>query len=662
MSVAKKMEEAMKTRATATTEEHERKSHIDIIADSKKRTKNQSATIEAEVTTLPLLPVYKDGLKILELSLFDDVEMKTAKEEVLDFPDLKTFVKSAPALDSYRIDIVKGNGTSRKPHAIVVLLRDEDKKIVLSKVAYYHLIKTHNLDDKIDGCILVTYRDGITRQLQLQMSDVSETQKLVKTMANRGILTSHGAMNRDYIYEQNLECEETRFLVNTLGFNQVHGQSCFVYPEGKSIGAPVYYSNVDPEMKHALGISGDANAWIENVILPLNLKNEIPSIPFLFFSALMPLFSKIVPGFQGILINITPDEADNKTSSNGKTTLQRGMLSMQGSQAWMVSWNMTANAIEGKLHNGFGAYFDDLSTSSIKNMEKVVYDNANGTQRGRLNQDGTTKKIKQRNSVIFSSGETQALDIDKTKDGALVRAIDIAIKASDFGSDDINHTKTVADSITATVRDNYGFVYWVVIHMIIDHPNHILEQIRRYKSHFVSMAQDSLSKRLALTYAIITACGDLMVIAIQKLSGDPTMLSQLDPLHITAAMFRKVIVTLSQKNDKHLLVLDLIKQSVILDDGGVTIRNTYNTPIGIVDNSIWYIKSTEVTQTIKEMDNIFANRFFRWAYAIGYLHEIDSEEGHFTKNKRINGNGVKTYAFNFDLEIDGNPGNRGNKR
>ncbi len=661
MSVAKQLEETMRTRTTAPTEAYESKSHTHIIGGSNPKTKNKPEREMAEVTALPLLPVDKDSLKILDLSLFDDVEMETAKEEVLDFTDLKAFVKSAPIPDSYRIDIVKGNGTDSDARANVVLLEDEDKEIVVSKVAYYHLTKTHNLDDSIEGCILVSYRDGRTVQLQLQMSDIAETQKLVRMMANRGILISKGALNRDYVYEQNLECRETKTFVNTLGFRQVNNQLCFVYPEGKSIGESVYYSKVDPEMKHALGIRGDAKVWIKNVILPLNLSNEIPSIPFLLFSSLMPLFSTIVSGFQGTMINIIPDEAEGKTSSNGKTTIQRAMLSMQGSQEWMASWNMTANAIEAKLHNGFGAYLDDLSSSSIKNMEKVVYDNANGTQRGRLNRDGTAKIIKRRNSVIFSSGETQVLDIDNTKDGAFVRAFDIAIKASDFGSDDINHTKMVADGIAATVRDHYGFVYRMVANMIIARQDYILEQIARYKSHFVAMSQDVLTKRLALTYAVIATCGDLMIIAIQKLSGDPTLLSQLDPLHITAVMFRKVMATLSQKNDKHLLVLEHIKQSVFLDANSTAILNGHKTSIGIIDNDIWYIKSTEVNRIIKEMDNIVANRFFKWADAIGYLHGTDSEEGRFTKTKKINGNSVKTYAFNFDAKIDGNPGNGGNE-
>ncbi len=658
MNKAKKLEETMKTRTAAPTEKYETKSHTESIPDFTQNTKKDSA---AEVTALPLLPPDNDSIKILDLSLFDDMEMERTEEEALVFTDLKAFIESSPVIESYYMDITEEGDDDREPRANIIHNKVNGEEIVISKVPYYHLAKTHNLDDENDGCILIAYRDENTRQLTLLMSDVAETQRLTRIMANKGVLITKGAENRNYIYDQNLECKETRLLVNTIGFRLIGKNLCFTYPVGESIGAPVYYSQGDSELNHALCINGDSKEWIHNVILPLNLSNESPSIPFLLFASLMPLFSTLVPGFQGILINIVPDETEKLTSSTGKTTLQKAMLSMQGSPEWMVSWNMTANAIEAKLHDGIGAYLDDLSTSSIGNMEKVVYDNANGTQRGRLNQDGTAKAIKRRNSVIFSSGEAQALDIDKVKDGALVRAIDIAIKASDFGSDDINHTKKVADTIVATVRQNYGFIYRITISMIIERQAYIFEQIARYKSHFIAMSEDVLTKRLALTYAIIATCGDLMIIAIQKLSGDPSMLSRLDPLHITAAMFRKVIGTLNQKSDKHLMVLDTIKQSVILDDDGTTILNHHKTSIGIVDNDIWYIKSTEVNQTISEMDNIVAKRFFGWAKDIGYLHKTDNEVGRFTKTRKINGNAVKTYAFNFDVKIDGNTGNGGNE-
>jgi hypothetical protein len=262
--------------------------------------------------------------------------------------------------------------------------------------------------------------------------------------------------------------------------------------------------------------------------------------------------------------------------------------------------------------------------------------------------------------VIFSSGEAQVLDIEKAKDGALVRAIDISIRASDFGSEDSTYTKVVADTITATVRNNYGFMYWAVIHLIISREEYILEQIDRYKRHFVEMAEDDLSKRLALTFAVIAACGDLMLIAIQKLSGDATLLSVLDPVHITASIFRDVMDTLHQKNDRHSLALDTLKQNLILDEDGKRIINDHKLPIGIVDKDIWYVISKEVNKILGEMEGVVPIRFFRWAEEAGYIYETDREKGRYTKTKKINGTSVKTYAFNFSVKNAGNTGNDGN--
>ncbi len=662
MNTAEKLKQKMKTRTPAPTEMCKNKTNTSIIPSSDPQVEGMSNN--DNVTRSPLLPVNKSALKIIDQSLLEKVQVDfTVCDDAPLFKDLDSFISSAPKISCYYMMVSKSDREGKATQAHIVYEKESDdpekesKPIIISKVPYYHSTKTNNLDDGKEGCIVYSFRDGKFKQLPLVMADVAETQKLTRLMANSGILVTRGADNRNYIYEQNLECLDTRLLVNTLGFRIIGDKLCYVYPKGVGINAPVYYSQQEPELRHALAVRGDSMIWVERVIKPLNLSNSAPTVPFLFFCALMPLFSTIIPEFQGILINIIPADTEGATSSMGKTTIQRGMLSMQGGQEWMSSWNTTANAVEAKLHDGFGAYFDDLSTGNFKNMEKIVYDNANGSQRARLNQDGTAKKIKHRNSVIFSSGEERTLHTNEVKDGALVRAIDVELKASDFGSDDPNHTKKVADTIKTTVYHYYGFIYRSVIPMIIEQQNMMIEQVARYKVHFSDMAHDSLSKRLSLHYAIIALCGDLMIIALQKIAGDASLLSDLDPLHVTASMFRKQVKILRLRDDKHHMTLDAIKQSIIIEDD--VILNQYKTPIGIVDDGISYIKSKEVTAVIKELENIVAKRFFKWAEEKRYLHEQDSEEGRFTKTKRINGSNVKTYAFDFDAQNSGNTGKVG---
>ncbi len=654
----------MNTRTTAPTKMCENKTDISIISNYNPQSESNDSNND-NVTMSPLLPVKKNALKMIDLSLFEKLQVDfSVCDDAPLFSDLNAFIASAPKTPPYRIKVTKKDKEGKATRAYIIYEKESDdpekepKSIIVSKVTYYHRKKTHNIDDGKEGCILSAYRDDKHIQLSLLMADVAEPQKLIKIMANSGVLATKGADNRDYIYEQNLECQDTRLFVNSLGFRIIGDNLCYVYPKGVGINAQVYYSQQEPELRHALVVRGDSMIWIERIIKPLNLSNSAPTAPFLFFCALMPLFSRIIPEFQGILINIIPADTEDATSSMGKTTIQRAMLSMQGEQEWMISWNTTVNAVEAKLHDGFGAYFDDLSTGNFKNMEKIVYDNANGSQRARLNQDGTAKKVKHRNSVIFSSGEERTLHTSEVKDGALVRAIDVELKASDFGSNDSNHTKQIADTIKTTVYDHYGFVYRTVIPMIIEQQDLMVEQVGRYKAHFSDMAHDPLSKRLSLHYAIIALCGDLMTIALQKIAGDASLLSDLDPLHVTASMFQKQIKILRLRDDKHLMTLDVIKQSIIIEDD--VILNQYKTPIGVVDDGICYIKSTEVTAVIKDLENVVAKRFFKWAEEKKYLHEQDSEEGRFTKTKRINGSNVKTYAFNFDAQNNGNTGIGGN--
>lgn len=663
MNISQKLNETMKTRTATSTEEYEIKSHTNSIPSFFSGTKSMSKN--EQVTGLPPLPVKKDALKIIDQSLFENMQIDfNVCDDTPLFKDLDTFIASAPKTHPYRIKVTKKDKEGKATRAYIIYEKESDdpekepKSIIISKVPYYHSVKTHNIDDDREGCILSAYRDAKLIQLPLVMADVAEPQKLIKIMANSGVLAPKGADNRDYIYEQNLECQDTRLFVNTLGFRIINKKLCYVYPQGEGLNASVYYSQQELALRHALAVNGDSMIWFERVVKPLNLNNSAPTVPFLLFSALMPLFSTLVPEFQGILINIIPDDTEESTSSTGKTTLQRAMLSMQGEQEWMISWNTTANAVEARLHDGIGAYFDDLSTGNIKNMEKVVYDNANGSQRARLNQDGTAKNVKHRNSVIFSSGEERTLHASEVKDGALVRAIDVELKASDFGSDDSNHTKKVVDTIKTTVHHHYGFVYRAVIPMIIEEKDLMIEQVGHYKAHFSGLADDPLSKRLSLHYAIIALCGDLMIIALQKIAGDASLLSDLDPLHITASMFRKQMKILRLRDNKHLMTLDVIQQSIIIEDN--EIFNQYKTPIGVVDNEIRYIKSTEVSTILKELNNVVPSRFFKWLDEKGYLYEKDKEGGRFTKTKRINGSSVKTYAFNFNVKNSGNTGIGGN--
>jgi hypothetical protein len=138
------------------------------------------------------------------------------------------------------------------------------------------------------------------------------------------------------------------------------------------------------------------------------------------------------------------------------------------------------------------------------------------------------------------------------------------------------------------------------------------------------------------------------------------LLSALDPVHITASIFRDVMNTLHWQNDRHSLALDILKQNLILDEDDKRIINDHKSPIGVVDNGIWYVISKEVTKILGEMEAVVPIRFFRWAKEAGYICETDREKGRYTNTKKINGTSVKTYAFNFSAKNAGNTGNDGN--
>lgn len=308
MNPSKKLEETMKTRTTAPTEECENKTNTSIIPNYHPQAESMPCndSNNDNVTMSPPLPVKNNALKIIDLSLFEKLQVDfSVCDDAPFFSDLNAFITSAPKTPPYRIKVTKKDKEGKATRANIIYEKESDdpekesKSIIISKVPYYHSVKTHNLDDGKEGCILSAYRDDKHILLPLVMADVAEPQKLIKLMANSGVLTPKGADNRDYIYEQNLECQDTRFFVNSLGFRIIDDKLCYVYPKGVGINAPVYYSQQEPELRHALAVRGDSTLWTERVIKPLNLNSSAPTVPFLLFVRLCHFFQPSSLNFRG---------------------------------------------------------------------------------------------------------------------------------------------------------------------------------------------------------------------------------------------------------------------------------------------------------------------------------------------------------------------------
>ena len=110
MNVSKKLEETMNTRTPAPTEMYENKTDTCIIPNYNPQAESMSSndSNNDNVTMSPLLPVKKNALKIIDLSLFEKLQVDfSVCDDAPLFSNLNAFIASAPKTPPYRIKVTK---------------------------------------------------------------------------------------------------------------------------------------------------------------------------------------------------------------------------------------------------------------------------------------------------------------------------------------------------------------------------------------------------------------------------------------------------------------------------------------------------------------------------------------------------------------------------
>ncbi|TDL38271.1 DUF927 domain-containing protein [Macrococcoides bohemicum] len=229
------------------------------------------------------------------------------------------------------------------------------------------------------------------------------------------------------------------------------------------------------ELATAVGISGLINSYLFN--------NGITQINSLFFH------------FVG-------------DSSSGKTTSAMLALSTSGSpdkgqHGLLKSWLATQNGIVQSLNDNFGVpfAFDELSMSEITKMTPLIYSITEGSEKARLNQDGSPKPVRRWNTVIISTGEFSLLQNQHTakNNGLNVRVIELNGKWT--------KSATNSDNIKKVVQSNYGHILKEIADLlgcndIKDIENHF----NKHKKWFLNALQKDTSNtgtRMVDSYAVI---------------------------------------------------------------------------------------------------------------------------------------------------------------
>lgn len=188
-------------------------------------------------------------------------------------------------------------------------------------------------------------------------------------------------------------------------------------------------------------------------------------------------------------------------SSRGKTS----QLKMGGSifgdpnnEAWLGSWNTTIVGAETKASTftDLPQLYDEVGSSDIATVEKLVYMLVNGGGRARAQRDLTMRETLSWRTVIVSTGERELAD-ENTATGAQVRVIQFPVQK--FG----NLTGAEIDEIRDQCAANSGCFGREYIEMLlmIDDWQPYRELYKRVVKTLREHASDVLQGRIASFFA-----------------------------------------------------------------------------------------------------------------------------------------------------------------
>ncbi len=478
----------------------------------------------------------------------------------------------------------------------------------VSKTPYFIVAKTEHLQSGDQGVQLVAIDNNQSGGYTYLTLGDADSKKVKTTLRNKGILIDSPKLNADYIDFMYQHMERQMFMSDEVGWVEHKGHFGFVLPGKFGIGINgLEYSGKNPNLLHAIETNGNINEWL-TIFDFLDLEKAHPRIAFLLFSALLPLFANFHDTFEGFVINITPDYSESKGSSNGKTTIQQLMLSLQGSiEHWHTNWNKTALNMEEYLYTNVGAYFDDTSKTKMKppELEDLIYSISDAESRGSSRQSARTRK-----TVMYSTGEKDFLE-HTGKDGVYVRYVDVGIKQNDLGSDDSNKTRKIVDHIKKTVVSNYGFVYPEAIGIFWKNKDAILRRTDEYIDKMAQYGQYDNASRIAKRYAMIAICGEVFIEVMRKLTANPKLYASLNPFKISLDMFLVHDNKLMEKEQK----LEVQSENIVTDllskfneDEHHKLYNIGGAEVGFIENGdTYFIRSKEVTKILPQ--GMTKNRF-----------------------------------------------------
>lgn len=149
-----------------------------------------------------------------------------------------------------------------------------------------------------------------------------------------------------------------------------------------------------------------------------------------------------------------------------------------------ITFNGTENALQEFLSqiNGLSVVFDELGSSTITNLERLMYNFCLGRSKLRLNGDASLQKVKEFSSVIFTTSEISFVS-EKSMDGIKTRVFQI--------EDTLTKNAENSDNIKSIAMANYGVAGNKYLQMLVDKGQEEIESdYQKYKNILLEKNKD----------------------------------------------------------------------------------------------------------------------------------------------------------------------------
>ena len=213
-------------------------------------------------------------------------------------------------------------------------------------------------------------------------------------------------------------------------------------------------------------------------------------------------------------------------SSCGKTTALRVAGSVQGGgpSGFIRSWRATGNALENvaESHNNALLALDEIGEADAKSIGQTAYMLANGSGKGRMRPDGTSRRVAEWNLLFLSSGEKSlseaVADGDSrrsTKGGQELRLIDVPAECeAGWGLFEDLHgapsARDFAGELNRAADENYGIAFVAWLELLAARGSTIVDEIKRDVATFMQERGEMSAEvgRVAGLFAVIGAAGE----------------------------------------------------------------------------------------------------------------------------------------------------------